>query len=462
MRFQFVYPDLWSLDGEVQLGVGTLSAVLKENGHKVNLIHLKSKDILTMENKVKMGIKKFKPDVIGFSITEFGYPVLKQLSRIIKTEFEIPIIAGGSYPTLYPNDVISLPEVDMITRGESEGALLQLVNNIEKGKPIKNIKNVWVKEHGKVHKNSIGPLQDIENLPFPDRSIFDEETVVGKETKMGGLKTINMMCSRGCPFGCSYCINTHLRGLYPNPGNYVRFKTVDKVIDEIRFLQKNYKFDSIVFHDDTMLLNKKWILEFSKKYKKEIGLPFCVNSRPETCTEDLVKSISNAGCILVLIGVESGNERIRKMILKRFNTNKQIEDAFDLVKKYSMGTSSFNMIGLPFETEKNIKETIKLNLKINPDFIQTSIFYPFRGTELGEICYRKGWVDLEKKERATNYFSESILNYPNLNAKKIKYYHQLFGRSINLKKKEYVRYLFSYLPPKLQVVISKTKRVVRG
>ena len=431
MKIQFIYPNFESENGDFQLGIASLSAVLKENGHKVNLIHLKKRDKINYSETVSRELKKFNPDLVGFSITEFGANYVDELSEIIKQESNAKIIVGGPYATLAPEEIISLSCVDYVARGEAEEALNNLVRSMESNKKTDEIKGIWIKENGKITRNDLAPLPDIDSLPFPDRSIFDEETIVGHEfsgsSENSNSKKIGIMCSRGCPYKCTYCINEHVRNLYPIKSGYVRFRKVDRIIEEIKELQKLYKFDSIGFYDDTMLLNKKWLTEFSEKYKKEIGLPFYANARPETCKNDLIRTIANAGCKRVQIGVESGSEGLRSKVLNRHNTNNQIIDAFKVAKKYNLETYSFNMIGLPYETEEDIKKTISLNARIKPDIIQVSVFYPFRGTILGELCYKNNWVVSEKKNKIYTYYEKTILNYPQLETAKIdKYYSNFF------------------------------------
>ena len=431
MKIQFIYPNFESEKGDFQLGIASLSAVLKEGGHKVNLIHLKKRDKINYSETVSRELKKFNPDLVGFSITEFGADYVDELSKIIKQESNAKIIVGGPYATLAPEEIINLSCVDYVARSEAEETLNNLVRSMESNKKTDEIKGIWSKENGKITRNDLAPLPDIDSLPFPDRSIFDEETIVGHEfsgsSENSNSKKIGIMCSRGCPYKCTYCINEHVRNLYPVKSGYVRFRKVDRIIEEIKELQKLYKFDSIGFYDDTMLLNKKWLTEFSEKYKKEIGLPFYANARPETCKNDLIRTIANAGCKRVQIGVESGSEGLRSKVLNRHNTNNQIIDAFKVAKKYNLETYSFNMIGLPYETEEDIKKTISLNARIKPDIIQVSVFYPFRGTILGELCYKNNWVVSEKKNKIYTYYEKTILNYPQLETAKIdKYYSNFF------------------------------------
>jgi radical SAM superfamily enzyme YgiQ (UPF0313 family) len=424
MKAHFIYPNMDSETGNVQFGIASLSSVLKEDGHKVTLTHLKKGDRETYIEKTSREIKKHDPDIIGFSLTELEEQAFKRMTERIKGEFDIPIIAGGPYPTIAPVWIMEKYKVDILIRGEAENVLRELLEIMERKRPIDGIKGVWSRNGKRMVKNDVAKPPDITALPPMDFSIFDEQSVIRDEFQ--GEKKLGYLCNRGCPFKCSYCLNYHVKSLYPLDSKYVRYQNVDKIIDEIRILQDHYDFKSIGFYDDTFLLNERWIEEFSGKYKKEIDLPFYCNARPETCKEEMVSQVAKAGCTRLEIGIESGNEKLREMVLKRKMSNSQIIKAFELAEKYGMIKYTFSMIGMPYETEKNINETIDLNARIKPDIAQVSAFYPFRGTELGELCYEKGWVLNERKHEVKSYFEGSVLRFPQLSTEIIDWYTKNF------------------------------------
>lgn len=126
----------------------------------------------------------------------------------------------------------------------------------------------------------------------------------------------------------------------------------------------------------------------------------------------------------VHMGIESGNDAVRNKVLKRNMNNKQIIRSFKLCDKYGIKTLSFNMIGIPHETEKNIQETIKLNRVVNPHIVGVSIFRPYPGTRLYDLCKKKKWIS--KRKVNSIYENSSILDLPSISNKKIKYYHDVF------------------------------------
>lgn len=427
MKIHFIFPDLENMEssrGDVHFGLASLSAVLKSEGHKVTLTHLKRKDKNRYIEKTIDHIKTYRPDIIGVTLTELEEQNLLKLSHKIKDQFELPIIVGGAYPTIVPERIIKTNGIDIVVRGEAENILIKLLENLDRNRPINELRGVWSKENGKIYRNELDHPPDITKLPSMDFSIFEDESVLGGE--FDGKIKIGYICNRGCPFQCTYCLNYHLKNCYPQGSHYIRYQNIDKIIEHLVDLKNRYKFGLINFFDDTFLLNKKWVEEFSYKYKKGMDMPFICNARPETSDRARLSMIANAGCKYLAIGLESGNESLRKNVLKRRTSNSQIIKTFSLVKEYNMKAYTYNMVGIPYETENNILETIKLNAIVKPYVVGVSAFYPFRGTQLGELCYSKGWVMEEKKEKVKSFLEGSILNFPQLSNKMINWYLKNF------------------------------------
>ena len=143
-------------------------------------------------------------------------------------------------------------------------------------------------------------------------------------------------------------------------------------------------------------------------------MKFYCSTRVEMCTDEVLDMLKDAGCFMILIGVESGNEEFRKNLLKRFMSNQTLISAFRRIRERGIRTWSFAMVGLPYETRKLLWETVRLNWQCRPDFVMSSIYYPFRGTTLGNLCYENNWVNLDVRESVDNISWKSILNHPTL------------------------------------------------
>lgn len=251
---------------------------------------------------------------------------------------------------------------------------------------------------------------DLDSLPMPDRSIF-------KYFLDGGRKVPRFIFSRGCPFECTYCCNHAFKRIYRNLGQYVRWRSVDLALAEIEEARKKYSFDHFKLDDDTFSLNKAWLKEFCEKLSaKNWGLTFECNVRPGTLDEESTRLLKKAGCVMVKIGVETGSQDLRRRVLNRHFSNEDVIKTFALAKQYGLKTFSFNMIGIPDETPQSIKETIDLNRKIKPDFMQVTAFYPYLGTVLGDLCQSEGYIGGDSED---SYMEKSILTLPSISQKEI-------------------------------------------
>jgi len=386
-------------------GIGSLSALLKRQGHNVGLLDFTfGMSINSAINKAK----KFNPDVILFTSRTNEFSDVIKISKALRKELKKPMFCGGIHPTVDPEDAIK--HFEGICIGEGEEALLELINNIDKD--YTKAKGFWFNKDGKIIKNSMPCLTStMDKYPFPDREIFDYE----KYLKARNYQ-IDFMTSRGCPFQCSYCVNHTLQNLYKGKGKYVRTYSIPLVIKELKKLKKKYKIKSIFFLDETFNWNKERLKEFSESYKKEINIPYECCLRADLCDEEVFQYLKESNCFKVAIAIESGNEKLRKGLLEKPISNEQIINAFKLARKYGITSMSYNMVGLPLETKEDIQMTIDLNKKAQPDALQVSIFNPFYGTKLYTYSKEKGLI---RGNFSKSYYTGTSLYNPNITQKEL-------------------------------------------
>lgn len=361
-------------------GLASIIGALKSNNHGVSFIHLIDETNFTAEMKVS--IDKEAYDLIGLSFTTSQKRNVRRFLDLVKLDTRL-VIAGGVHTTLVKEDIFEdFPEVNGICIGEGEIPLVELCRRMDATEDYLNIPSFYFNTERGIKKNPISPLPDINTLPIPDYSLFDYERIVEKG---GGV--FSMMLGRGCPFDCSYCSNHAIREVYPNKNKYVRLPSVRHSINMIKNNLTLYpNTEAILFADDTFTLNKRWLSEFCDIYNKEVSIPFICNARVETIDEMVVKSLKRAGCAYIYFGIESGNEWLRRFILNRRYSNDEVKRAFDMAKHHKIKCFSYNMAGLPFETASMAKETLDLNVAIQPSRGLCFYFYPFPGTELYQIC----------------------------------------------------------------------------
>jgi radical SAM superfamily enzyme YgiQ (UPF0313 family) len=324
------------------------------------------------------------------------------------------------HPTLNTEEVIATPGIDYLCVGEGEEAFLELCTKLEEGRDPTQVANIWANRDGKVYRNAPRPMiENLDSIPFPDREIFDYPRLYHQQE--GEAEVIT---SRGCPYQCTYCCNLALRKATSGGGAYVRFRSVDNVIAEIQEIVQRYPFVRLLqFDDDLPFVKLDWTREFSEKYRRSVNLPFRFNARPNLVSRRQLELLKEANCCEVKIGLESGNEEIMNRVLNRNLTVKHIKDAFAICRDLGIRTFSLNMVGLPHETPRTILDTIKLNAQVRSDICQVSIFHPYRGTPLYDLCRDEGFLT-EKK--IPDFFSDTVLEMISVSPNQILFYRRYF------------------------------------
>lgn len=442
MRVCFVYPDIEGPQHygsrKYYHGIGYLASYIRQGGHESSLIYLAG---LMGRDQFLREVALRSPDLVAFSSTTNQFPYVQLYAGYIKAEQpSLPIIAGGAHPTLTPEQSVLTPELDYICVGEGEGALLELCNALQARQDTLHIRNIWTRHDGQVVRNPLRPLlQDLGSVPFADREIFDFEQILQQDDYW-----VDMMAGRGCPYDCSYCCNPGLKNTFHGLGKYTRYRPVENVMAEVDALGKRYRIKTLNFQDDVFTLKHDWTEEFCHSYSAHgFTYPFWVNTRVERVEDEaIVQKLAAAGCRGIRVGLESGNESLRKDVLKRRMSNDTIRKTFRLVQAHGMETYTCNMLGLPGETPEMIQETIDFNREIEPTQLQFSVFYPYPMTELHDISLAKGYY--REGDHTTSYYDKkSLLKLPTLTQEQIGYYHDKFTelkRELALKRRSPTKY----------------------
>lgn len=446
-KILFIYPN-----GEgypiIPISISIMSGILKANGHKVDLFDAtfmmakrcdheareKAKVVEKVNvqecwgapvNKVDLGlelqakIKTFSPDIIAVSVLEDNYLCAKKLIDAAKKCSGAVVIVGGLFPTVLPQLFINDSNIDFVCIGEGEYAITELANNIENGKDILKIRNIVVKKGGEVIINPLGSFYDWEPNIFQDWEIFDERHLL--KPFMGKMRRTGFFeMSRGCPFNCSYCTNKILQSIFQGLGRYNRHKPINYAIEEMEYMKNRYNLDLIFFNDENFLsMDISRLDEFCDQYKKRISLPFFIMTRADSLLdEEKIRKLKDAACHTVGIGVESGNEEIRKKVMNKKIPNSVYEKAFKNCHKYGIRTTANVMMGLPFETEENILESAAFVKKLEARSLSISIFAPYCGTKLRDVCIKNGYME-DKLCDEIGIINNSILKMPQISAKRI-------------------------------------------
>jgi radical SAM superfamily enzyme YgiQ (UPF0313 family) len=182
--------------------------------------------------------------------------------------------------------------------------------------------------------------------------------------------------------------------MYKGKGKFLRVRSPENIIKEIKEVDKKYKIKTVFFIDSTFNLNKEWIIKFLQEYKKEIKIPFTFNIRADLIDEEIIKNIADTNlCANIRFAIETGNERLRKEVLNKPITNKMILETMRLFKKYKLKVVVFNMFGIPEETVKDALETIKINVNAKPFVSSNLIFMPYPNLDITNFALERGYIN---------------------------------------------------------------------
>jgi len=363
-------------------GIAVLAATLRSRGHEPSLLVLHEPD----RDKIKQAVKKHRPDMAGLSITSAQMPVAGKVAEMLSTGHGLPLVAGGSHPTLVPEEALDLPGIVGVFRGECDHVFADWVDAFSSGKTATETQNFSYISDGSVKNNAVGFPEDLSALPLPDRSIFPMREMLKFNADLVGAEFI---ASRGCPYSCTYCNNhifNELRG-----GAHHRRKSVERMLEEIETVISEYpEAHCVGFNDDVFTFDRDWMLRFCDEYQSRIDRPWWSNTQVTHVDDGIVGAMAEAGCMRLHLGVETGSEKLRRDVLNKQVPNGTIEEAFETVHSHGLKPVAFMMLGVPGETAETLRESVEFLRKLRPYWTIVSLFSPFPGTSLGDRARAEG------------------------------------------------------------------------
>jgi radical SAM superfamily enzyme YgiQ (UPF0313 family) len=389
----------------LSLGLSHIAAVLSKKGYEVKIYNADYKSsenyadqreifesydnykkILSNLNhplwlEVKENIESVSPDIIGITMLTGTYKSAENVGRIAKElNKDMDVVVGGTHATVLPEETIKNKYFDYVVRGEGEYTFLDLVNGVR----IEDIQNLtYINEKGEIVNNPDREfIEDLDSLPFPSRDLYLNET---RYMDYGYIMT-----GRGCPFECTFCASKKVwKG-------HVRFRSPENVVEEVKHVYDKYGTKFFYFVDDTFTLNKKRSKKICELLvESNLDISWICDTRVDTIDEELLRLMKESGCVRMKIGVESGSERILKMVKKKI-TKRQIRDSVSLIKKVEIDLTIYLMIGFPTETKEEMRETLEFARELEPTYYSLSILAPYPGTEVYDDVIRSG-VKLPKE-----------------------------------------------------------------
>jgi anaerobic magnesium-protoporphyrin IX monomethyl ester cyclase len=379
-RVLFVFPETRYPSGQPPLGIASLSAVLKRaGGHETALCDM-SFDRRPFETLAGI-LSDFRPDLVGVSMMtpqiEAGLRTAGIVRRYAPGAY---LVFGGPHPTVQAEDTLERTGADLVCSGEADRSFLMIASGADPaGVPGSCFRS------GGVTRRIEGLLltDDLDELPLPDRSLFDMEryfrTWYSMDRVDTGLRGTSVMATRGCPFGCTFCQPT-LSEIF---GRKIRKRSPSRIIDEIESLVRDYAISAFMFEDSTFILDHGWVhMICDGLVERRLGLKWCCNVRADLLDADLLSHMKAAGLAKINMGVESASQRVLDDIYNKGITVGGVERALRLAKGMGIRVQGYFMLGAPGETREEMEQTIAFAARLPFDDALFDITTPFPHTEL--------------------------------------------------------------------------------
>ncbi|MCL5771885.1 MAG: B12-binding domain-containing radical SAM protein [Actinobacteria bacterium] len=380
-----------------RIGIAIIATILHKNGYKVKAY---CEDLSAVDfNEIK------DADLVGISaITSTSTRSYKLITEIKKINPDVPIVTGGPHPTFLPEEVLENGS-DFAVRGEGEKTILELIDAIEGKINFADVKGLSFKNDGIfIHNKDRELIENLDDMPFPDWSLIDNS----KE-----INYIPIQTSRGCPYNCKFCTVVKVFG------RKYRFRSVESVISEIKYLLKTFegtKAKRIFFYDDNFSANKKRTKSLlTKILEQKINMPtwFSQERLEIAKDEELLDLMVKTGCKRIMAGIESINPET----LKEYNKHQEVEEIKESIQKlhkHGIGVHGMFVLGGEHDDIDSIKKTMSFIIENKIDTVQIMMLIPFPGTEIYEEYKKQGRIIFDGAKNWYLYDGHHVVFQPNL------------------------------------------------
>lgn len=401
--FISVYSDLHCYN------IRRLSAFLKKKGFTTRIIFLPQPFSNKYSKKVLEQMVNLCKDtkLICVSLMTNYWDNANQVTAAIKKKLSIPIIWGGTHPTIMPDECLDV--VNMIGISEGDETLSVLLEKIiKKDHDYSGVPNLYYKKDGKIHKNELKRFEKMDEIPVPDYDLEDHYVLFGNKIRKMTMslfrcfygETYATMCTFGCPFSCTYCCNNNYNKLFKFG---IRKRKMEAVIDELKYIKAKFPFISRMRIGDDLFFScysKEEFEYFRDSYKKYIGMPLTVvGGHPNIIKKDIMKILVDAGMNDIGMGIQTGSNNTKKLF-NRMISNETIIKACKTINSFKGLSPVYDIIiDVPWESDGDKLETLNLILEIpKPRDIALFSLTFFPGTDLFEKALAEGIIKDVKNE----------------------------------------------------------------
>jgi radical SAM superfamily enzyme YgiQ (UPF0313 family) len=394
------------------LDIGLIAGFIRERGYSVRVIDAEAQNWGPQTTAER--IAQIDPLLVGIFSHTVRMTAAGEILRVLKRIAPgIKRLLGGRHPSALPERTIMEEEVDFVCQGEAFYPLMQLIDLLRSGgSRAYKIDGIWYKQDGRVISNPrAGLIKDLDELPLIAWDLMPMDRYRAHNwhcfDNLGARQPYGIIyTSLGCPFNCSYCC---VNAVYGRPG--IRYRSPEKVVQEIDLLVNRYNVRNIRVLDDTFTLRQDRVERLCDLIvQRGYDLNMWCYARVDTVSEGLLKRMKRAGVNWVAYGIESGNERVREGVQKR--TDKElIERAVQMAHSCGIHVIGNFIFGLPEDNLETMQETLKMAKALNLEYVNFYVTMAWPGSRLYEDALRRG-IRLPQKWHGYAQLSEEALPLP--------------------------------------------------
>ncbi len=374
-----------SLRAEVELGLLYMASFLNKKGCEVEILDLQVCE--QPEKSLKEKVITYQPDIIGITAYTSFIHIASEIAHTCKSLIRTKIIVGGHHPSALPYQTLKeFPLFDYVIFGEGEVTLYETIEKIKNNQPLDNVKGLAFRLGNEIKVNEIRePISDLDSLPFPAREKIDIRKYIAMPCDYIRLPQTNVITTRGCLWECKYCSRT---------GSRLRTtlfaRSPENIIAEIVSCIEKYKVYDYRFVDDIFTYDRNRVIEICNLIKKnKLDINWLCYSRADAVDKELLKIMKDSGCFHIKYGCEVGTQENLNRLDKRIDLQQCI-NAIKWTKEVGIETLSGFIIGIPGETLKDIKDTIRFAIKTSPDIAAIASCSFFPGSRFYKEAQEKG------------------------------------------------------------------------
>ena len=405
----------------IPLGLAYLGAVAENAGHQVKVIDCQAEKLNYESFRERIALTP--SDIIGVTATTLLYNSAMKLIDIAKqSQPQAVTVLGGSHGTFWDENALQeYPSLDIVVRKEGEQTFIELIDKIQNQSSLNNVLGITYRNANRIVRNEDRSfIEDLDALPFPAHHLMPLESL-----KHNGKIIFPLMSSRGCVFWCDFCSTVRMFG------RGYRMRSPKNVVDEMQFVHDNYGVDQVTFYDDAFSVDRNRVVKICEELQnRKLHIKWDCGTRVDMVDRELMKTMRDAGCFAVWLGVESGSEAILGAMNKRIKLE-QTRLAYKTAHQLGLMTIANVVLGFPGETEQTARETIRFVKELNPDDVGFYIATPYPGTPMYELVKKNGWLrvtDFDKYDTAGPTFETPSLSMEKLVDLRYKAYQDFYLR----------------------------------